>query len=170
MRVRFTTTQFDRCIQLASTTSHHWGPAIIDWFNTETQAASRRRVDCVMPVIGWTRMQELLFDTAFTPKGFVSKDTPLHIINALRQVTASINHASVHPALKNIGMVGLHNEILPVWPSNNEWTLLPNDQPMQLLIPRYETSGGHRLTYWKPGHLPAAASRLLQETEHIRFT
>ena len=149
--------------------------AFNDWWDRDTSVASKHRVDLSLPAAGWRMIEAVMFDHCFDERGFRTKDVKTTDLNALKTIRRALNARKNHPALQQMGAIGMIPEVVPAWKllAQDDHDRLYLPYPMRgmkfvILAPESTTVRTKQTTLWVEAPLETRFP-LLDEREHWRF-
>jgi len=161
--VRLTTAQRDACSAVGDELHRSW----LD----RAQPVGKTAWDTPMPPIGWNQILNRLTAAAFNPYGQRKSRVAGSMHRAVKRVATSLAHLEAHPAFSGVALPGEHDTVFLAWEMETGKTPypLPDRQPI-LLVPRWHTVGGIRVTRWvESPYLRGYRGETLLPEAHLAF-
>lgn len=177
MIVRLTNQQVKKVQSVLAPTDLGELVRIRGWWGNDVNQASKHRVDIAMPAVAWRAIERVLFDATFTTRGARSAEATSTMSNALKSTRRALNAREQHPAMSEIGAIGLVSEVIPAWrlpgPDASGKFYVPYPvpgMPFTILAPVTTRVAGKVATQWAEAPTLARTVGLLCEAEHTLFS
>lgn len=158
--------------------THQQGRAVLDRCDDQYRGHllhrripyGRRQHDYELPAIGWRTLLDRLEAEAWGPKGGKRRDRPNSFYTGLSRIHAAVARREHHPALAHQGVMGVDDEIIPVFSNGRDYSPYPADDrdTFLILVPRAHEVRGHTITEWVVGDRPRS-EYLMHPGDHLRF-
>jgi hypothetical protein len=178
MIVRLTVRQTGRVRDIVAATLGETakGETFAEWWDRDHSAASKHRIDTVMPAVAWRMVESIMFDHCFDERGFRAKERVRTTdLNALKSIRRALNARENHPALYQRGAIGMISELIPAWrfpapdASGKMYSPYPAlALPFVVLAPESRVVQTKQTTLWSEASRPRELP-LLDEQSHWPF-
>lgn len=121
-----------------------------------------------LPAIAWKRALDRLREVGYGQRGGRAVNSE-SFYTAVAKITEAVVDFELHPAFRDLAVVGVATEIIPAFEVGEErWSPYPSGR-FGLLCPEHLVRYGRTLTVWREGSWPSAESPLHREEFHRQF-
>lgn len=120
-----------------------------------------------LPAIAWRRVLDRLREIGYGERGGRAINSE-SFYTAVAKITEAVIEHELHPAFKDLAVVGIATDVIPAFDWNGYWGPYPPGR-FALLCPEHLVRYGRTLTLWREGTWPSAESPLHREDFHRQF-